>query len=49
VVAGPARLDANQTGIDPIEKPSHLRTAQRLLHNNFTGAINGMHLENVLG
>jgi hypothetical protein len=48
-VAGPARLDADQTGIKLLEKPSHLHTAQRLLHDNFAGAVNPMDLENVLG
>ena len=49
IVACPARLDANQTRLDPLEKPSHLRTTQRLLHNNIAGAVNGMDLKNVLG
>jgi hypothetical protein len=49
VVAGPARLDADQAGIELLEKPSHLHTAQRLLHNNFAGAVNRMDLKNVLG
>ena len=32
-----------------LEKPSHLGTAQRLLQNNFAGAVDAMDLENVLG
>ena len=49
VVAGPARLDTDQTGIELLEKPSQLHTAQRLLHDNFAGAVNRMDLENGLG
>ena len=48
-MTGPARLDADQTGIEPLEKSSHLHAAQRLLHNNFVAAANPVDLKNVLG
>jgi hypothetical protein len=47
-VAGSACLNADQAGIKLLEKPSQLHTAQRLLHNNFAGAVNRMDLKNVL-
>jgi hypothetical protein len=49
MVARSARLNADQTRIESFKKPQHLRTAQRLAHNNFAGAGDGVNLKNVLG
>ena len=49
IVARPACLDAHQTRIEPLKKPQHLHPAQRLAHNNFTNAVDGVDLINVLG
>jgi hypothetical protein len=49
IVARTAGLDAHQTWSKPLKKPQHLHPAQRLAHNNFTNAVDGVDLINVLG
>ena len=49
IVARPACLDAHQTWIEPLKKSQHLRPAHRLAHNNFSRAVDGVDLKNVLG
>src|SRR3981081_4032080 len=49
MVARPARLDAHETWSKSFKKPQHLRPAQRLAHNNFSRAVDGVDLKNVLG
>src|ERR1700704_6042829 len=49
IVARPARLNTHQTWIEPFKKPQHLRPAHRFAHNNFSHAVDGMDLINVLG
>jgi hypothetical protein len=37
------------TWIEPFKKPQHLRPAHRFAHNNFSHAVDGVDLINVLG
>jgi hypothetical protein len=48
-VARTACLDAHQTRIEPLKKPQYLRPAHRLAYYNFSRAIHGVDLKNVLG
>src|ERR1700694_1099079 len=48
IVARPARLNADQTRIEPGKKPDHLRAPKRLTDNNFAFTVDAVNLENVL-
>ena len=48
-MAGPARLDTDQTRIQLLEQPSHRRSAQCFADNDFAATIDAMDLDYVLG